>query len=313
MTTDPTIVSEAAEQERREEAVTDEVVTSFADASSARYRQIMSALVKHAHAFAREVRLTEDEWHSAIEFLTRCGHITDDRRQEFILLSDVLGLSMLTVGINHPAESEATEATVFGPFFVDGSPEIPLGGDIAQGASGQPCWVEGQVTDTFGQPIPGARIEVWEADEHGFYDVQYDDTHTSGRAHLFTDEHGRYRFWGLTPTPYPIPYDGPVGDLLTAANRGPMRPAHLHFMVTAPGYRRLVTHIFVDGDEHLDTDAVFGVKRSLVLDFAQQPAGTPAPDGSQCPDPWARARFDIVLPADASADNTDSRTGRHEQ
>lgn len=286
------------EQQRREQYVTDQVLASFAGASSQRYRQLMEALVRHSHAFVREVRLTEQEWTAGIEFLTRCGHITTDKRQEFILLSDVLGLSMLTIGVNQPAHGDTTEATVLGPFFVQNSPRIEIGGDIARGASGQPCWVSGTVRGTDGRPVPGARIDVWEADDDGFYDVQYDDERTAGRAHLFTDDDGGYGFWGVTPTPYPIPHDGPVGDLLTAAGRGPMRAAHLHFMVTALGYRRLVTHIFVRGDDYQHSDAVFGVKESLVVDFAEQPAGRPVPGGRQIDGTWSRAAFDIVLAAE---------------
>jgi hydroxyquinol 1,2-dioxygenase len=190
---------------------------------------------------------------------------------------------------------------VFGPFFVDGAPQVALGGDIAVGHSGQPCWVEGTITGTDGEPVAGARIDVWEADDQGNYDVQYPDERMSGRAHLYSDAEGRYYFWGVTPTPYPIPYDGPVGDLLTAAGRGPWRPAHLHFMVTAPGYRRLVTHIFASGDEYIDRDAVFGVKESLIVDYVTQPDGAAPPDGRDVSGSWARTRFDIRL-APATSD-----------
>lgn len=290
----------AIEQSQREAALTEEVVASFAGTPDARLKQIMEATVRHLHALVREVRLSEREWDQAIDFLTRVGHITDDRRQEFVLLSDVLGVSMQTIAVNNPAAGAATEATVFGPFHVEDSPEIPVGGDIAGGAAGQPCWVEGTVTDTAGNPVPGARIEVWEADEDGFYDVQYSDDRVAGRAWLRSDEQGRYAFWGLTPTPYPIPHDGPVGQLLQAVDRSPVRAAHLHFMVTAPGFRRLVTHIFVTGDPQLEIgDSVFGVKQSLIKDFVEQPAGTATPDGRELGDTsWARARFDVVL-ADA--------------
>jgi hydroxyquinol 1,2-dioxygenase len=258
-------------------------------------------LVTHLHAFIRDVRLTEAEWNKAIEFLTTVGHITDDRRQEFILLSDVFGASMQTVNVNNEAYGDATEATVFGPFFVDDAPLIENGGDIAGAAPGEPCWVEGSVKDTDGNPLPNARIEVWEADEDGFYDVQYSDQRVSGRAHLYSDEDGNYRFWGLTPTPYPIPHDGPVGGMLSAVGRSPMRASHLHFMVTKPGLRTLVTHIFVRGDELLKYDTVFGVKESLVKDFMQQRAGTPTPDGRDLGDrTWARTRFDIVLAPEAN-------------
>ncbi|WP_028801156.1 dioxygenase [Streptomyces sp. 142MFCol3.1] len=290
-----------AEQQEREAAITREVLESFDGCTDPRLREIMRSLVHHLHDFVREVRLTEQEWSAGIDFLTRTGHITDERRQEFILLSDVLGASMQTVAVNNAAHGDATEATVFGPFFVENSPEIDLGGDIAFGAPGQPCWVEGTVTDTTGRPVFGARIEVWEADEDGFYDTQYGDDRIAARAHLFTDADGRYRFWGLMPTPYPIPHDGPVGGLLAATGRSPMRASHLHFMVSAPALRTLVTHIFVSGDELLGSDSVFGVKESLVKDFHVQPPGTPAPDGRDLSDrSWTQVRFDIVLAPEGS-------------
>lgn len=294
MSTQPEI---SPEQTAVEEDLIERVLASFAQTQDPRLKTVMESLTRHLHAFIRDVRLTEDEWNAAIEFLTAVGHITDDRRQEFVLLSDVLGASMQTIAVNNEAYENATEATVFGPFFVEDAPEIPIGGDIAGGASGQPCWVEGTVTDTAGNPVPGARIEVWEADDDGFYDVQYTDGRVAGRAHLRSDDDGRYAFWGLTPTPYPIPHDGPVGQMLEKVGRSPVRAAHLHFMVTAPQLRTLVTHIFVTGDPQLEIgDSVFGVKDSLIKDFVEQPAGTPGPDSRDLGDQtWARARFDIVL------------------
>lgn len=274
--------------------VTDQVLASLAAAPSPRLRRVLERLVSHLHDFARDVDLTEDEWAQGIEFLTRVGHMTTEQRQEWILLSDVLGLSMVTVGLNQPPSPEATEATVFGPFFLEGSPHIPLGGDVAGGIPGPPCWIEGTVRDTRGEPIPGARVEVWEADAEGFYDVQRPGEQMAGRAHLFTATDGGYRFWSVKPSAYPIPDDGPVGDLLSATGRGPMRPAHVHFMVSAPGYHTLVTHIFVAGDPHLDHDAVFGVKRALIVDFHEQPPGA-GPDGAELDTTWYRAAFDIVL------------------
>lgn len=289
------------EQRDREAAVTEQVLRSFADCTDPRLRHVMEALVRHLHSFVREVRLTEAEWNAGIDFLTRTGHITDDRRQEFILLSDVLGVSMQTVAVNNEAYGDATEATVFGPFFVQNSPEIGHGGDVAFDAVGEPCWVEGTVTDTDGSPIAGARIEVWEADDDGFYDTQYGDERTAARGHLFSDAEGRYRFWALTPTPYPIPHDGPVGQLLAATGRSPMRASHLHFMVSAPGRRTLVTHIFVRGDELLARDAVFGVKDSLIKDFHPQTPGTATPDGRDLgQSSWSRVNFDIVLAPDGA-------------
>ena len=285
------------EQQTRERLLVDAVVASFDNAENARLKLVMQALVRHLHAFVRDVRLTEEEWNSAIAFLTEAGHITTPTRQEFVLLSDVLGASMQVVAINNEAYEDATEATVFGPFFVDHAPRIELGEDMSFGAVGEPCFVEGTVNDTTGKPIPRARIEVWEADEDGFYDVQYTDGRNAARAHLYSDDEGAYNFWGLFPTPYPIPHDGPVGDMLARVNRSPMRASHLHFMVSAPGYRTLVTHIFVRGDRQLDLgDAVFGVKESLIKDFVHHPAGTTTPDGRDIGDkPWSQTRFDIVL------------------
>jgi hydroxyquinol 1,2-dioxygenase len=277
----------------RETGVTDEVLASFDGTPDPRTREILQALVTHLHAFAREVRLTEAEWRAGIEFLTRAGHITDDRRQELILLSDVLGLSMLTVAINATEHPDATESTVFGPFFVEGSPEIPYGGDIAEGVRGEPCWVEGRVTDVDGTPLAGAKLELWEADDEGFYDVQQGAT-LAGRGHTYTDDDGRYGFWSVRPAPYPIPDDGPVGDLLKAAGRSPYRPAHIHFMVSHPGHETLVTHVFLAGSPHLEDDAVFGVKQSLIAPAERQPPGE-GPAGRTLDAPWWRMTFDLRL------------------
>lgn len=289
--------SSVREQAAREQELIDRVVGSFNGAQDQRLRHVMQSLTRHLHAFIRDVRLTEEEWNTAIGFLTAAGHITDDRRQEFILLSDVLGCSMQTIAVNNEAVGTATEATVFGPFHTEDAPEMPLGGDISGRATGMPCWVEGTVTDVDGRPVTGARVEIWEADDAGFYDVQYDDGRVAGRAYLHTDESGAYRFWAIKPTPYPIPHDGPVGEMLAKVGRSPYRAAHLHFMVTAPGMRRLVTHIFVEGDPQLEIgDSVFGVKESLIKVFDDHAPGTPTPDGRELGgQPWTRTRFDIVL------------------
>jgi hydroxyquinol 1,2-dioxygenase len=278
----------------QERELTEAVVASFAGTPDERLRTLMTALTRHLHAFAREVRLTEAEWAAAIGFLTDAGHITDDRRQEFIMLSDVLGLSMQTITINHAAGDGVTESTVLGPFFVAGSPEIEPGGDLAFGAPGEPCWVEGSVRDVDGDPVPGALLEVWEADEDGRYDVQYAQARTAARGHLVAGADGGFRFWALTPTPYPIPADGPVGRLLAATGRSPMRAPHLHFMVSAPGFRTLVTHIFAAG-ESLGGDSVFGVRESLVKPFVRSDG--PTPDGRVVDGSWTKVRFDIVLAA----------------
>ena len=289
-------MTESLEQQTREAELLDRVRSSFEGCANPRLKTLLTALVRHVHELIREVRLTEDEWSQVIEFLTQCGDISDDKRQEFILLSDVLGASMQTVTVNNEAYADATEATVFGPFFVEGSPEVSLGGDLSFGAIGEPCWVEGTVTNVDGAPVPHARIEVWQADADGLYDVQRGDDRTAARGHLFADDCGHYSFWGITPTPYPVPHDGPVGRMLEAVGRSPMRASHLHFMVSHPDCRTLVTHIFVKGDRLLDSDSVFGVRSSLVKDFLPQPIGAPTPDGRIITDGrWSRTRFDIVL------------------
>ncbi len=275
--------------------LTDQVVAGFDKAGDPRFREIATSLVRHLHAFLADVSLTEDEWAAAIDFLTRTGQRCDDRRQEFILLSDVLGASMAVINLNHPTGGKATESTVLGPFFVAGAPEFALGEDISAGAPGTPCHVRGTVTNTDGEPVPGAVLEIWQSDEDGRYDVQYADLgHARGRGRLRADDEGRYAFWSVHPQAYPIPDDGPVGELLEAAGRGPMRPAHVHFMVSAPGHRTLITHVFTSDSAHLDDDAVFGVKRSLVIDFDRHEPGR-APDGRALDVPFHTAHFDITL------------------
>jgi hydroxyquinol 1,2-dioxygenase len=270
---------ETARRNLSDERLTQVVLESFENAPTARNKEILRALVKHLHAFAVEVQLTEEEWAYGIDFLTRTGHITDDKRQEFILLSDVLGLSMQVIGINHAVPDGATENTVFGPFFVADSPRYSNGDDIANGASGIPCHFEGSVTSVDGEPIRHAKLEIWMADDEGNYDVQYADLdHPQGRGHLFSSDDGHYWFWSVLPEAYPIPHDGPVGDLLKGAGRHPWRPAHIHFQISAPGYKTCTTHVFVDGDQYLDSDAVFGVKSSLIQGFEHHEAG-PTPDG----------------------------------
>ncbi|TWD80181.1 hydroxyquinol 1,2-dioxygenase [Kribbella amoyensis] len=275
--------------------LTSAVVASFDGSPDPRLREVLGALVRHLHAFAREVDLTEEEYFAGIDFLTRTGQISTGTRQEFVLLADVLGLSMLTVGLGNPKPPAATASTVFGPFFVEGSPAVELGGDVANGAPGQPCLVSGRVLATSGEPIAGALVETWQSDEDGFYDVQKDLAEPQNRGHLTTDAEGNYSFWAVRPVAYPIPADGPVGELLRAGGRGPMRPAHIHFMVTAPGYARLITHVFAAGDEHLGDDAVFGVKDSLVAEFTEHPAGSAAPDGRELDRPWFSVEYDLVL------------------
>lgn len=258
-----------------QDTITQSVIARFADTPDPRLKEIMISLVQHLHAFARDVKLTEAEWFKGIDFLTRVGHITDDKRQEFILLSDVLGLSMLTVAMNNQKPAGCTEATVFGPFHVEGAPEYPLGADVANGAQGTPCLVRGTVRGLGGEPVPGARLDVWQSDDEGLYDVQHEGLEQAqARGILTADEQGRFHFRSIVAVPYAIPHDGPVGEMLQATRRHPWRPAHLHFMVQAPGYETLITHVFRSDSEYLDSDAVFGVRESLVCDWVQQPDGS---------------------------------------
>lgn len=277
------------------ENLTQAVLESFSRSSSERFREVMQSLVKHLHAFIKDVHLTEEEWFKAIDYLTRTGHITDDKRQEFILLSDVLGVSMLVIDINNRQYPDATESTVFGPFYTEGSPRFSNGDDISNGASGEPCFMQGRVLSTTGEPLAEAHIEIWQADDQGLYDVQSrDSSQVYGRGHLYSDNDGNYSFWSVRPEAYPIPEDGPVGELLHAANRSPMRPAHVHFMITKPGYKTLITHVFKAHDQYLNSDAVFGVRNSLITDFERHEPGI-APDGKHMDVPFYTMSYDFHL------------------
>jgi hydroxyquinol 1,2-dioxygenase len=256
-------------------SITLAVIARLAGTPDLRLKVIMTSLVQHLHAFAREVKLTEAEWLQGIEFLTATGQACDDKRQEFILLSDTLGLSMLTVAINNDKPAGCTEATVLGPFHAESAPHYAQGDDLANGAVGQPCVVRGSVRGLGGEPVPGALIEVWQSDAEGKYDVQRAGLdHAQARGVLKAGAHGEYHFKSILAEAYPIPDDGPVGDMLRAAQRHPWRPAHLHFMISAPGYASLTTHVFRKHDRYLDSDAVFGVRQSLIADWLRQPDGS---------------------------------------
>ncbi|PRY48732.1 catechol 1,2-dioxygenase [Geodermatophilus tzadiensis] len=254
-----------------EERSAEVVAASFANTPDPRLRQVLTSLVGHLHAFVKDVELTEAEWAVAIDFLTRTGHTSDAVRQEFILLSDVLGVSMLVETINHRTGGTSTESTVLGPFHMVQSPPRRLGDDIALDGKGTPCLVSGQVTGPDGEPLAGATVDVWQTNEDGFYDVQQPGIQPPGNLRgLFTaDEQGRFWFRSVVPRFYPIPDDGPVGQLLAATGRHPNRPAHLHFIADAPGYRPVTTHVFVADSPYLDSDAVFGVKESLVREVPE--------------------------------------------
>jgi hydroxyquinol 1,2-dioxygenase len=254
------------------------VIDRMQDAVDPRLREIMTALVRHLHDFAREVKLTEGEWMAAIEFLTRTGKMCDAKRQEFILLSDTLGLSMLVDALNNRREGRETPSTVLGPFYVAGAPDLPMGADIAANTEGGvKTLVSGRVLDAQGKAIEGAVLDVWQTAPNGLYDVQDPKAPEFNlRGRFRTGADGVYSFHTVKPVSYPVPTDGPVGKMLLALGRHPYRPAHLHFMISAPGFEKLTTHIFVRGDQYLDSDAVFGVKNALVVDFVEDPKSNTA-------------------------------------
>jgi catechol 1,2-dioxygenase len=279
-----------------EERSAEVVAASFAGTPDPRLRQVMTALVRHLHAFVKEVEPTETEWGTAIEFLTRTGQMCSDTRQEFILLSDVLGISMLVETINHRTGGTSTESTVLGPFHMVESPIRELGEDINLDGKGTPCLVSGRVTGPEGEPLAGATVDVWQTNEDGFYDVQQPGIQPAGnlRGLFTTDEQGRFWFRSVVPRFYPIPDDGPVGQLLAATGRHPNRPAHLHFIAAAEGYRPVTTHVFVADSPYLDSDAVFGVKDSLVREVGEVDDPARAAQLGLA-NPFRTLSFDLVL------------------
>jgi len=279
-----------------EETITEAVVDSFENAMDPRLRECLAALVCHVHAAVREVEPTIKEWEAAVRFLTETGHTCDSTRQEFVLLSDVLGISALVENINHRKTPGATEATVLGPFHMVDSPVRALGDSIDEVGEAVPCLVTGSVTSVDGTPLAGASVDVWQADEDGFYDVQRPGQRPAGngRGLFTTDERGRFWFTTVVPRYYPIPTDGPVGLFLAKTGRHPFRPAHIHFIAATDGHVPVTTHIFVEGSPYLDSDAVFAVKHSLVRAFEQvdDPAMAAEHDIAN---PFFHADVDLVL------------------
>ena len=252
-----------------EDTSADVVIARNAKAGDARLAQVMAVIVRHLHAAVKEIEPSTDEWMTAVQFLTLTGHMCTDWRQEFILLSDILGVSMLVDAINNRKPTGATESTVLGPFHVADAPELPMGANICLDQKGEPMLVSGRILDTEGKPVAGTRIDVWQANDEGFYDVQQKGLQPDFnlRGVFRTGADGRYWFRGVKPRFYPIPDDGPVGKLLAALGRHPFRPAHLHYILEAQGFETLVTHIFDPDDEYIGSDAVFGVKKSLMAKF----------------------------------------------
>ncbi|MCS6938003.1 MAG: intradiol ring-cleavage dioxygenase [Roseiflexaceae bacterium] len=278
-----------------EAQITANALRSLENVQNPRLKRIMTSLITHLHAFVRDVELTEAEWFQGIQFLTRTGQMCDDRRQEFILLSDTLGVSMLVDAINHRTNGVATASTVLGPFYREGAAELPYGASISKDGRGEPAVLTGRVLSTDGTPIAGAVLDVWEANEQGLYEQQDpNQPEMNLRGRFRTDEEGRYKIVAIKPVSYSIPDDGPVGQMLRALGRHPYRPAHIHFIVSAPGHRSLVTHLFVEGDPYLESDVVFGTKESLVVPFVlNESAEEAAQHGIKAP--FWTVHYDFVL------------------
>jgi protocatechuate 3,4-dioxygenase beta subunit len=276
------------------------VAASFAGTPDERLRQVMTSLVHHLHAFVKDVQLTQAEWAAGVDFLTRVGQMCDETRQETIMLSDVLGVSMLVETINHRTDGRSTESTVLGPFHMVASPGRELGDTIALDGLGEPCLVTGRVVDDAGQPLPGATVDVWQANAEGCYDVQQPGVQPERNLRgLFTaDESGEFWFRTVVPCHYPIPVDGPVGELITATGRHPFRPAHIHFIVSVPGHRSVTTHLFVGGSPYLDSDVVFGVKDSLVRQFPVVDDAARAAEIGLA-NPFRTVHFEVTLQQDS--------------
>ena len=285
-----------------EKSITQAVIARLAACDDPRFARVMTSLVSHLHDFVREVSLTESEWFTAIQFLTDVGKTCTDKRQEFILLSDTLGVSVLVITLNHPAQAGSAESTVQGPFYWEGAPELPRGSNLAQGVKGEPAFYSGRVLSTDGRPLANALLDIWSGDGEGNYDMQIPgETGMRARGRIRTDAEGRYWFRSIRPTFYPVPTDGPVGRMLRKIGSHPYRPGHVHMIVSAPGHLPVTTHLFVAGSQYLDSDAVFGMKESLVVQFERHPAGA-APDGERLDTPFYTVSYDFRLrPAVAAA------------
>jgi hydroxyquinol 1,2-dioxygenase len=283
-----------------EQNLTEVALARWSDIPDPRLRQVMQSLIKHLHGFVRDIEPTQAEWATAIDWLTRTGQMCSQKRQEFILSSDVLGVSMLVDAINHRRPGAATPSTVEGPFHVPNAPPIANGGDMAQGAPGIPCFVTGKVSDLDGRPVGGAVLDLWQTDGEGLYEDQRDTQGPYMRGLYRTQPDGSYTIRTVAPIAYTIPMDGTVGELMNRTNISHMRPAHIHFAITAPGYDGLVTHLFQKGDAFIETDVVYGVKEPLIVEFVKQPAGK-ASNGEMVTTPFYEVKYDFVLSRAAQA------------
>ena len=284
-----------------EKSITRAVIERLSECGDARFKSVMSSLVTHLHDFVREVQLTEAEWATAIQFLTDVGKTCTDQRQEFILLSDTLGVSVLVITLNHPADQGSAESTVLGPFYWEGAPDLPRGSNLAEGVEGEPAFYTGRVLSADGRPLENALLDIWSGNGDGYYDMQLpEETGMKARGKIRTDAQGRYWFRSIRPTFYAVPTDGPVGRMLRKMGRHPYRPGHIHMIVSAAGYLPVTTHLFIAGSDYLDTDAVFGVKESLVAQFDRHAPGV-GPGGERMDTPFYTVNYDFRLrPAAAS-------------
>ena len=278
-----------------QKSITQAVIGRLSECDDPRFKRVMTSLVTHLHDFIREVELTEPEWLTAIEFLTDVGRTCTSKRQECILLSDTLGVSVLVITLNHPADQGSVESTVTGPFYWQGAPELPRGSNLAEGVRGEPTFYSGRVLSTDGRPLADAQLDIWSGDGEGNYDMQIQgETGMKARGKVHTDAAGRYWFRSIKPTFYPVPTDGPVGRMLRKMGRHPYRPGHIHMVVSAPEHLPVTTHLFVAGSEYLDSDAVFGMKESLVAQFERHPPGL-GPNGERMETPFYTVSYDFCL------------------
>jgi hydroxyquinol 1,2-dioxygenase len=283
-----------------EQNLTDVVLERWQAVPDKRLRQVMQSLILHLHAFVRDIEPTSEEWGKAIAFLTEIGQKCDAKRQEFILFSDVMGVSMLVDAINHRLETGATPTTVEGPFHVPNAPELPDGGNMAAGCPGIPCFVTGAVKGLDGAPVAGARLDMWSTDGEGLYEAQRDVTGPWMRGIYHTRADGSYTVRTVAPIGYSIPMDGPIGALFKQTEISEMRPAHMHFCIEAPGYHRIVTHLFDRTCQFIETDVVYGVKAPLIVDFVENPPGV-APNGETVDTKFYTVHYDFVLQSVAEA------------
>jgi hydroxyquinol 1,2-dioxygenase len=278
-----------------EKSITEAVIGRLSKCDDPRFKRVMTALITHLHGFVREVQLTEAEWLAAIQFLTDVGRTCTDKRQEFILLSDTLGVSVLVITLNHPADADSVESTVLGPFYWEDAPDLPLGSNLAEDVKGEPAFYSGRVLGADGRALENALLDIWSGDGEGNYDMQIPgETGMKARGRIRTDAEGRYWFRSIRPTFYPVPTDGPVGRMLYKMGRHPYRPGHIHMIVSAPGHLPVTTHLFVAGSEYLDSDAVFGMKESLVAQFNRLPPGI-GPNGERMNTAYYTVNYDFRL------------------